>query len=162
MQTMYVTETRPAETYRQAWQGATAVYTGHNGVVDGIPISSAPELGPYEHLQPSHWIDQTGEGYRRCCTSNSWVGQALALRVLNAESIWQHPAFFDYVDRWMYEDDTQHVADILAQTGTDYSVSWARQGQTSAILKGSHPNSNFIDQMFEVYNFGYIRVSQMA
>ena len=37
-----------------------------------------------------------------------------------------HPAFFDYADRWMTEDDTQAVAAIKAQSGFDYSQDWER------------------------------------
>jgi len=54
-----------------------------------------------------------GEDYRRCCTSVAWVGQALAIRLLQAENYWNHDAFFDYVDRWMYEDDSKAVQTIL-------------------------------------------------
>lgn len=42
--------------------------------------------------------------YRDCCTSAYWVGQALAARMLGAEGVWDHPPFFDYVDRWMAGD----------------------------------------------------------
>jgi hypothetical protein len=41
------------------------------------------------------------QDYRNCCTSYTWVGEALAAELMNAEGIWNHPAFFDYVDRWM-------------------------------------------------------------
>ena len=40
-----------------------------------------------------------------CCTSSAWVGTALAARYLKAIRIWGHDAYFDYVDRWMQEDD---------------------------------------------------------
>jgi hypothetical protein len=33
--------------------------------------------------------------------------QALALRLMKAEKAWDHDAFFDYCDRWMYEDETE-------------------------------------------------------
>lgn len=42
-------------------------------------------------------------GYRVCCSSHTWVGQALAAHLMNAEDIWNWPAFFDYVDRWVDE-----------------------------------------------------------
>ena len=53
---------------------------------------------------------------------------------------WNHPAFFDYVDRWMTEDDTQAVAEIKAQTGYDYSADWERQGQTHTGSTAKFPN----------------------
>jgi hypothetical protein len=44
------------------------------------------------------------ESYRNCCTSAYWVGQALAALMLDARDTWSHPAYFDYVDRWMSAD----------------------------------------------------------
>ncbi|MBN1770026.1 MAG: hypothetical protein JXB32_02100 [Deltaproteobacteria bacterium] len=108
------------------WTGATALYAGHMGP-DGESVN--PGWGPYEHLHPRDWLDPIGESYRRCCTSLSWVGEALAARMLGAEALWAHDAFFDYVDRWMSEDDTEHVQVILDSTGRDYRASWARQRQ---------------------------------
>jgi hypothetical protein len=81
----------------------------------------------------------------------SWVGEALALRLLRAEPLWNHPAFFDYVDRWMGEDDGQAVADILAQTGFDYRAGWARQRQTRAFLQGEVSHPTFIDDMWGAF-----------
>ncbi|HEY6388620.1 MAG TPA: Ig-like domain-containing protein [Candidatus Acidoferrum sp.] len=157
MQTLYINHLPPAGSYTQAWQGATVIYGGHYGVnADGSVVS--PGLyGPYEQLQPSAWGiltppgEQLGEAYRRCCTSVSWVGEALAMRLMNAESVWNYPPFFDYVDRWMTEDDTQAVAEILAQSGYDYSATWERQGQTKYWLQGEFPQYTFIDDMWKAY-----------
>jgi len=122
------------------WTGATAVYGGHYGP-DGHP--SYPGWGKYEHLQPRDWEGNCiGESYRRCCTSIGWVGVALSAKLLRAEQPWGHSAFFDYCDRWMTEDDTQHVAIILQQTGRDYSASWARQGQAW---------DSFVENMWAAY-----------
>ena len=154
MQTVYVDKIPGG--YQQAWQGATVIYGGHYGVTtDGTPVS-AGLYGPYEQLQPSDWPllngnEQLGEAYRRCCTSVSWVGEALAIHILGAESVWNYPAFFDYVDRWMTEDDTQAVAEIKAQTGFDYSADWERQGQTRYWLQGEFPQYSFIDDMWAAY-----------
>jgi hypothetical protein len=156
MQTLYISKLAPAGTYQQAWQGATAIYGGHWGVtVDGSPVS-AGLYGPYEQLQPSAWplitpTEQLGEAYRRCCTSIAWVGEALTIHLLHAENLWNYPAFFDYVDRWMTEDDTQAVAQIKAQSGFDYSAAWQRQGQTRYWLQGSFPQYTFIDDMWKAY-----------
>jgi len=154
MQTVYVNQIPGG--YPQAWQGATVIYGGHYGVkADGTPIS--PGLyGPYEQLQPSSWPllngnEQLGEAYRRCCTSVSWVGEALAIHMLKAEGVWNYPAFFDYVDRWMTEDDTQAVAEIKAQTGFDYSANWERQRQTRYWLQGEFPQYTFLDDMWGAY-----------
>jgi len=108
-----------------SWTGAKVVWAGHVGK-DGHP--RYPDWGAYEHLPPSEWKGNTGENYRRCCTSNAWVGEALACRMLHAEKLWNHDAFFAYVDRWMTEDDTEAVANIKEARGWDYSVDWGRQG----------------------------------
>ncbi|MGA8221359.1 MAG: hypothetical protein WB780_06850 [Candidatus Acidiferrales bacterium] len=156
MQTFYINQLPPAGTYQQAWQGATVIYGGHYGVTtNGTPVS-AGLYGPYEQLQPVNWplispTEQLGEAYRRCCTSVSWVGEALTIHLLNAENVWNHPAFFDYVDRWMTEDDTQAVAEIKAQSGFDYSANWERQGQTRFWLQGEFPQYTFIDDMWTAY-----------
>jgi hypothetical protein len=154
MQTVYVDKIPGG--YTQAWQGATVIYGGHYGVTtDGTPVS-AGLYGPYEQLQPVNWPlingnEQLGEAYRRCCTSVSWVGEALTVRLMNAENVWNYPAFFDYVDRWMTEDDTQAVAETKAQTGFDYSANWERQGQTEYWLQGEFPQYSFIDDMWMAY-----------
>lgn len=44
------------------------------------------------------------DDYRNCCTSPTWIGEALAARVMGLEEAWGHPAFFAYVDRWMAGD----------------------------------------------------------
>ena len=59
-----------------------------------------------------------------------WVAQALTLRLMHAEETWAHDAFFDYVDRWMYENDATFVRTIKEATGHDHNKDWARQGQT--------------------------------
>jgi hypothetical protein len=158
MQTLYVKDLPPAGEYQRAWQGATAIYGGHYGVhADSSPVK-AGLYGPYEQLQPKDWPvtdtgSQLGESYRRCCTSFSWVGEALAIHLLHAESIWNHPAFFDYVHRWMNEDDTQAIAEIKKQTGADYSVGWARQRQTRVYLHDLVAYPTFIDDMWTAYHW---------
>jgi len=116
--------------YGPAWTGAAAVYTGHMGVWNGAPVSATAGWGPYEHLDPSLWSSETGEAYRRCCTSLAWVGQALAARLLGAQTDWGHDSFFAYVDRWMDPTgDAAHAQAIFERTGWDFRASWAAQGQ---------------------------------
>jgi hypothetical protein len=155
MQTVYINQIPGG--YSAAWQGASVIYGGHYGVqVDGTPISTDPLYGPYEQLKPAQWpllnpTEQLGEAYRRCCTSLVWVGEALAVHLLGAEGVWNHTAFFKYVDRWMTEDDTQAVADILAQSGFDYSADWERQRQTAGYFQGEFPQYSFVDDMWAAY-----------
>jgi len=121
--------------YGDCWTGAKVVFAGHSGIDvvtgKGRHQGRGHPWGPYEHRPPMEWQEgqNTSESYRRCCTSVGWVAQALALRLLQAEKSWAHNAFFDYVDRWMYEDDSVFVKIIKDATGRDYDKEWARQGQ---------------------------------
>jgi len=69
------------------------------------------EARRHEHLPPERWAgppfkgDNDGwksEGYR-LLNGPTWVGQALAARLLGVKADWGHDAFFDYVDRWVAE-----------------------------------------------------------
>jgi hypothetical protein len=129
--------------YDTGWTGAKVVYAGHLGSPDGKRVTEGPdEYLSYEHLPPSRWKSMTGEGYRRCCTSLCWVGQALALRILHLEDAWNHPAFFDYADRWMTEDDTEAIKAIKEATGRDFSPDYNRQGNSW---------DPFVDKMWAAY-----------
>jgi len=118
--------------YGDCWTGAKVVFTGHSGIdaATGVGRSRGNEWGPYEHMPPSEWKagQNTSEAYRRTCTGGGWVGEALALRLLHAEKAWGHDAFFDYMDRWMFEDDSEHIKTIKAATGKDYDHEWSRHG----------------------------------
>ena len=96
--------------------------------------------GEHEHLPPSEYPDKMmPEGYRRCCTALSWVGTALSARMMHAEEVWDHAAYFDYVDRWMTEDDAKQLADIKAHYGKAPRV---KQGETW---------SKFVTEMWQTY-----------
>ncbi len=65
----------------------------------------------HEEVDPATWKTygdakgnngQKAEGYRKL-NGPTWVGQALAARLTGMVSAWDHPAFFDYVDRWWNE-----------------------------------------------------------
>ena len=120
--------------YADCWTGAKVVFTGHSAIdaATGAARSRGSNWGPYEHIPPAKWGpgQNTSESYRRCCTSVAWVAQALALRLMHAEKAWNHDAFFDYVDRWMFENDAGFVKTLKQATGKGYSAEWARQGQT--------------------------------
>lgn len=65
----------------------------------------------HEEADPATWQTfgkgsnngSKAESYRRL-NGPTWVGQALAARLLGAVALWDHPAFFDYVDRWCVEE----------------------------------------------------------
>jgi hypothetical protein len=123
--------------YGDCWTGAKVIFAGHT------PVGGVGDRGGYEHLQPAQWpgpLKTQSEGYRRCCTSISWIGSALSARIMHAEKSWNHDAYFDYCDRWMTEDDTKALAEIKKQLGKDMSGN--RQGQTW---------DPFVDEMWAKY-----------
>jgi len=77
-----------------------------------------PNTG-HEEVDPATWEtfgrgDNNGkkaEGYRKL-NGPTWVGQALAVRLLGAEELWNHPPFFDYVDRWCAEEGDKAAAGL--------------------------------------------------
>jgi hypothetical protein len=154
MQSIWVSETPPAGTYKESWhtEPQTAVYGGHVGI-NGNSVN--PGWGPYEHLQPSAWTNSVGEEYRRCCTSVSWIGEALAARLIpGMQAAWNHPQFFAYADRWMFvPDDPNDLATMQSEAGLSLdSDFW--QGQTWKILSGGgyhEPYVNFVDLMWAAY-----------
>lgn len=118
MQVYYYDDARLPEDVRgiPGWTGATALFK-HAGTDDGVNPSWD---GVYEHKAPADWTwdgrlcpgdppagrdsDRRGENYRTCCTGHSWVGMALAARLMDLVDVWNKPEFFDYEDRWMQED----------------------------------------------------------
>lgn len=154
MQTISVTETLPAGTYTKSWHSKpeTVVYGGHVGI-NGESVN--PGWGPYEHLPPSAWKSTLGESYRRCCTSVSWVGEALAARLISGmREAWNHPQFFAYVDRWMLSpDDPRDLETIQSATGMVIDADFM-QGQSWKILSGGgyyKAHRTFVDEMWAAY-----------
>ncbi|MBN2582330.1 MAG: hypothetical protein JXL80_04625 [Planctomycetes bacterium] len=126
--------------YGPAWNGAKVVFAGHSGY-DAATLKSRDKFqrgsvwGFFEHLHPSLWIEDQvqSDAYRRCCNSRTWQAQALVARLMKLEKYWAHDAFFDYVDRWMYQEETDEVfktiSDANVRVGWQPMKEWARQGQ---------------------------------
>jgi hypothetical protein len=156
LQTIWVEETPPAGTYTRSWhrKPERVVFAGHAGLSGE---SLHPGWGPYEHLPPAAWKDVIGEEYRRCCTSVSWVGEALAARLIpGLEIAWDHPPFFAYVDRWMMSaDDPQDLEAIRIATGWQVTEDFM-QGNAWKILSGGgyhETHRTFVDDMWAAYRF---------
>ncbi|MGA2659873.1 MAG: hypothetical protein ABSH34_20410 [Verrucomicrobiota bacterium] len=114
--------------YGDCWTGAKVVFTGHSGIdeVTGIGrdfVRAGNPWGPYEHLTPDKWVPEEfrSDAYRRANTSTCFVAQALVLRTMKLEKTWNHDAFFDYVDRWMFEDDKPFRIEIAKYCRPPYS-----------------------------------------
>ncbi|MCA8953347.1 MAG: hypothetical protein KDE27_27795 [Planctomycetes bacterium] len=88
-QTFYVRETSPG-----VWNWGAGGYTRD---YDGLA-----EWG-FDHASTTDGDNAVWDAnpYRRCCTANGWVGQCLAARMLGLQETWKHPAWFDYMDRYM-------------------------------------------------------------
>jgi hypothetical protein len=80
----------------------------------------------HEEVDPKTWAtygDNRGnnglkaEGYRKL-NGPTWVGQALAARLTGMVDNWNHPAYFDYVDRWWLE--TESANDFVKAMWTTY------------------------------------------
>jgi hypothetical protein len=133
--------------YGEGWTGAKVLFAGHSGIQSATGKPERPQWGPYEHLHPTNWtrFNMQSEAYRRANTSSSWVGQALAIRLLKAERAWNHDAFFDYVDRWMTEDDKESCRVIMQswpELGLNEKTRWIHQGYTW---------EPFVKTMWELY-----------
>ncbi|NLX57826.1 MAG: hypothetical protein GXY74_01915 [Phycisphaerae bacterium] len=112
-----------SDCWGDSWTGATVVFGGHQYSIPqswwleniyGMPATgSATHTGGfYEHIDPTEWnVDHyQSESYRRCCNVNAWVGYDLVLLLMGLETQWNHDAFFDFCDRWMYEDNAATAA----------------------------------------------------
>lgn len=82
-------------------QTSPGVYNWGFGNYDAS-FNNLPEWGNGHSHQPQ--LDNSGwtaDSYRRCCTANCWIGQTMAARIMGLRTAWNHPAYFDYMDRYM-------------------------------------------------------------
>jgi hypothetical protein len=127
--------------YGNCWTGAKVVWAGHEGFssATGKPWSPGGPTAPYEHLRPAQWKQQYPdadkdfsmffpETYRRANTSVCWVGEALAMRLLKLEKQWNHDPFFDYVDRWMFEENDKDQREEIAKAFPKYKEIYGADG----------------------------------
>ena len=121
--------------YEKSWTGSKAIFLGHSPYLwDKVKWEDG--WGPLDLFPPSQWpLKEEGkmrasEGYRRANTSGAWVAEALAMRLMHVEEVWDHHAFFAYVDRWMTEDDTAFVKAIRDAKFADHTgIKFGRFGR---------------------------------
>jgi len=141
------------QTHERGWTGARAIFTGHSLPRGGATGRWEDGWGTVDVYPPSQWPRLKGgrvpasEGYRRANTSNSWVGQALAVRLMHAERVWSHDAFFAYVDRWMTEDDTAAVTAIRDAGGMD----WTKVKPGDFGRQGYVMQAKFVRELWDQY-----------
>jgi hypothetical protein len=69
----------------------------------GCSYTDACPNGARDCKDPAELVDGCSD-YRNCCTSRTWVGEALAIHLMGLADAWDHAPFFEYVDRWMTGD----------------------------------------------------------
>jgi hypothetical protein len=70
---------------------------------NGCKYGGTCTKGAKDCRDPAKLVDGCSD-YRNCCTSVTWVGEALAARIMGLTAAWGHAPFFAYVDRWMKVD----------------------------------------------------------
>ncbi len=66
-----------------------------------------------------------GGTYRFVC-SRGWAGAALAARLMGAMDLWDHPAYFDYVDRWIKEEAPKDKKEHYSYGPPPIKVMWLK------------------------------------
>lgn len=91
----------------------------------------------FEEKSPDQWDkwDKLSEMYRVNTNAVSWVGTALAVRLMEGIAIWNHDSYFDYCDRWMQQEDA-------------YA---ANRGQHPRPQQEGKTNDPFVDAMWHMY-----------
>jgi hypothetical protein len=95
-----------------------------------FPVIGAPAWGIRHCYAPER--DADGRGYALCCTINASHPAALCARIMDAKSLWNHNAFFDYTDLHML------------QTAVTFGVGDSRRSW-----------SLFAEQMWDTYRSRY-------
>ena len=131
--------------YGKGWFGQTVLWQMiiHHGKRDS-----------YEEKPPEQWEewDRNSEGYRVCCNAVAWTGTALAARYMKAIKLWGHDAYFDYIDRWMREDDPYKEARGThprpggeTQTIDPFvTAMWKKYRETAPVQEMSGNNMKFV------------------
>lgn len=133
MSTYYGSDRNPAQTLWTGWQDS-----GHPYAQNVLYVFQNPDNPNYchENYTPAQWNlppfptdgmwPNKHEGYKRICAL-AFPGQTIAARILGLKSAWAHEAYFSFVDRWMYENETEPggVIEQIAAAG------WGSTGPTA-------------------------------
>jgi hypothetical protein len=87
---------------------------GSDATVALWTISPGAANEKHEETDPATWMTSgkginngdRAENYRKL-NGPTWMGEALAARIMGAMDLWDHPAFFDYEDRWVKEEQAK-------------------------------------------------------
>jgi hypothetical protein len=88
------------QTFYVAQTSATEINCGFGGY--GSQHLGMPEFGfSHVHYTVNDVVGCTTNSYRLCCTVNAWIGAVLCARMMGLVDEWNHPALFDYTDRYV-------------------------------------------------------------
>ncbi len=149
--TYYLTDIRSP--YSSSIITAGDLWTGYIAVTPRPAWAQDRGEHEHEHLDPGEWGQisdgggQKREAYR-AINSPTWVGEMLSALIMGAKTTWNHPAFFDYMDRWMNEDGN-YVTGLVSAVwdGQQYGNPDPDLYQTGG--------SAFIDEMWTTYRSSY-------
>lgn len=99
-QTFHVTLKDVERTLESNWEDVTGTPYLHSDI-------GMAEWGIRHSINPAIDNKDWEASYRRCCTANAWSGFVLAAQIMNAKSLWNHDALFDYQDRYMSIEEPQ-------------------------------------------------------
>ena len=124
-------------------------WTGHKVAFESHP---SWRKTPTELKHPREWASAQSEGYRRCCTSVEWTGQALAARMMRAEQYWAHDPFFAYVDRWMTEDHAKELKELKAACEINLNISFPSWWDNLIkFYEAKKPPKTLAEQLWKMY-----------
>ena len=130
--------------YGTAWNGEqTALWqcTWHSGPANGLPFEEMPlnKRGQREIFAWAYGISN----------SDSYIGTDLAALLMKAKAIWNHDAFFDYVDRYMRQDASL----VYPTKGEVFNVDnpWVHVPDKDMGQPIGHAFDSFIEAMWKTY-----------
>jgi hypothetical protein len=88
-----------AQTFYVQQTSSTQINWGYGGYTTAD--LGMPEWGfSHTHSPTGDSALWNGNNYRQCCTVNGWIGAVLCARIMGLRDEWNHPALFDYTDRY--------------------------------------------------------------
>jgi hypothetical protein len=151
--------------YTSSYQGFKEILQTYYGTGWQNPAPSVlwrQKVGnEHEETNPCQWrtvaVSAGGgekmESYRRCCSSGSWSGIALAIRAMDAVSAWGHQPFLDYVDRWHKEQGAIDNTNRAVMQGCYDAGTWTTDPWNSG--NSGETESAFTSEMWFKYRLTF-------
>jgi hypothetical protein len=128
-----------------AYKISDFVYYGHGNIGSYVEceeyLSSdigLPEWGIKHYIMPL--LDGKGWDipYRNCCSATSFTGWILSAHIMNAKTLWNHNALFDYQDRYMQTEgqyrcfQSSWVCSMWSTYRANYGNVWSPIGSNNS------------------------------